>query len=126
MNTMLWVVAAMLAAAFLAGGVVKLVRPREELATSGFAFVEDLGDGAVKAIGVLEVLAAVGLVLPAALGVLPVLVPVTAVALAVLMVGAVLTHLRRHEAQVIAVPLLLLALSLLVAWGRLGPASFTG
>jgi hypothetical protein len=44
----------------------------------------------------------------------------------VLMVGAIITHLRRHEAQVIASPLDLLALAVLVAWGRFGPQPFTG
>jgi hypothetical protein len=80
----------------------------------------------VRTIGALELLAAVGLTVPAALDVVPVLVPVTAVGVVLLMVGAVITHLRRREAQVVAVPLLLLALAVIVAWGRFGPESFTG
>jgi hypothetical protein len=125
-NTVLWIVAGLLAAVFLAGGVTKLTRSREQLAGSGFGFVEDLGDGMVRTIGALELLAAVGLTVPAALDVVPVLVPVTAVGVVLLMVGAVITHLRRREAQVVAVPLLLLALAVIVAWGRFGPESFTG
>jgi DoxX-like family len=72
------------------------------LAAFGMGWVEDFSPGAVKSIGTLEVLAAVGLILPAALGIAPVLVPLAAVGLAVLMAGAIITHLRRHEAQVIA------------------------
>jgi hypothetical protein len=125
-NTVLWIVAGLLAVVFLAGGVTKLTRSREQLAGSGFGFVEDLGDGMVRTIGALELLAAVGLTVPAALDVVPVLVPVTAVGVVLLMVGAVITHLRRREAQVVAVPLLLLALAVVVAWGRFGPESFTG
>jgi hypothetical protein len=125
-NTVLWIVAGLLAVVFLAGGVTKLTRSREQLAGSGFGFVEDLGDGMVRTIGALELLAAVGLTVPAALDVVPVLVPVTAVGVVLLMVGAVITHLRRREAQVVAVPLLLLALAVIVAWGRFGPESFTG
>ncbi|MPZ78946.1 MAG: DoxX family protein, partial [Actinophytocola sp.] len=42
------------------------------------------------------------------------------------MVGAIITHLRRHEAQPIAVNLTLLAVAAFVAWGRFGPQPFTG
>ncbi|HEY0448564.1 DoxX family protein [Actinophytocola sp.] len=126
MNISLWIVAGLLAVGSLASGAVKLIRPKEKLAASGWEWVEDFGAGTVKAIGALEVLAAVGLILPAALDLVPVLVPLAAVGLVVLMVGATITHLRRHEAQAIVVNLVLLALAGFVAWGRFGPQSFTG
>jgi uncharacterized membrane protein YphA (DoxX/SURF4 family) len=126
MNVALWIIAGLLAVAFLAGGVMKLIQPKEKLAASGMGFVEDFSAGTVKAIGALEVLAAVGLILPAALDIAPVLVPLAAVGLVLLMVGAIITHLRRHEAQAIVVNLALLALAVLVAWGRFGTQSFTG
>ena len=126
MNIALWVIAGLLAATFLASGAVKLIQPKEKLAASGFGFVEDVSTGTVKAIGALEILAAVGLILPAALDIAPVLVPLAAVGLVVLMVGAIITHLRRHEAQAIVVNLAILALAVLVAWGRFGPQSFSG
>jgi DoxX-like family len=71
------------------------------------------------------VLAAIGLILPAALDVVPVLVPLAAVGLAVLMVGAVVTHARRREPQLIVVNVVLLALAVVVLWGRFGPYSFS-
>ena len=123
MNIALWIIAGLLAVLFLAGGAVKLAQPKEKLAASGFGFVEDVSAGTVKAIGTLEVLAAMGLILPAVLDIAPVLVPLAAVGLVLLMVGAIITHLRRHEAQTIVVPLALLALAVLVAWGRFGPQS---
>jgi uncharacterized membrane protein YphA (DoxX/SURF4 family) len=126
MNVALWIIAGLLAVAFLAGGVMKLIQPKEKLAASGMGFVEDFSAGTVKAIGALEVLAAVGLILPAALDIAPVLVPLAAVGLVLLMVGAIITHLRRHEAPAIVVNLALLALAVLVAWGRFGTQSFTG
>jgi uncharacterized membrane protein YphA (DoxX/SURF4 family) len=125
MNIALWIIAGLLAGAVLVSGAMKLAQPKEKLA-SRYGWVEDFSAGAVKAIGTLEVLAAVGLILPAALGIAPVLVPLAAVGLVVLMAGAIITHLRRHEAGVIASPLALLALAVLVAWGRFGPRSFTG
>jgi hypothetical protein len=126
MNIALWIIAGLLAVAFLAGGAMKMIQPKEKLAASGFGFVEDFSAGAVKAIGAVEVLAAVGLILPAALDIGPVLVPLAAVGVVLLMIGAIITHLRRHEAQAIVMPLALLALAVLVAWGRFGPQPFTG
>jgi hypothetical protein len=105
---------------------MKLIQPREKLAASGMGFAEDFGAGAVNAIGALEILAAVGLLLPAALDIAPVLVPLAAVGLVSLMVGAIITHVRRHEAWAIVMNLALLALAGFVAWGRFGPQSFTG
>jgi uncharacterized membrane protein YphA (DoxX/SURF4 family) len=126
MNIALWIIAGLLAVAFLASGAMKLTQPKEKLAASGMGVVEDFSAGTVKAIGTLEVLAAVGLILPGALDIAPILVPLAAVGLVLLMVGAMITHLRRHEAQAIVVNLALLALAVLVAWSRFGPQSFTG
>jgi uncharacterized membrane protein YphA (DoxX/SURF4 family) len=71
------------------------------------------------------VLAAVGLILPAALDVVPVLVPLAAVGLVVLMAGAAIAHARRKEFPMIAINLVLLVLAAVVVWGRFGPYSFT-
>ncbi|MEV4197140.1 DoxX family protein [Micromonospora globbae] len=126
MDIVLWVVAGLLAATFLASGAMKLIQPKERLVASGMAVLDDLGTPAVKVIGVLEILAAVGLILPAALGVAPVLVPLAAVGLASLMVGAAAMHLRRRETQPVMANLVLLALAVLVAWGRFGSHAFPG
>jgi hypothetical protein len=118
MNIALWIIATLLAVASLASGAVKLVQSREKLAAVGFGWVNDFSDGTVKTIGTLEILAAVGLVLPALLDIAPVLVPLTAVCLVLLMLGAMITHVRRHEAQLIVVNLVIVALAGFVAWGR--------
>ncbi|MFD9905077.1 DoxX family protein [Streptomyces sp. NPDC059063] len=128
MNLALWIVTGLLATAYLLGGAFKVVVPRQKIAASGSsaAWVEDFSDGGVKAIGALEVLAAAGLVLPAALGVAPVLVPVAAVGLVLLMTGAAVTRLRRHETGLMAVDLVYVLLAAFVAWGRFGPEAFVG
>jgi hypothetical protein len=127
MNLALWIVAGVLGVAFLAGGAIKLILSKERLAGApGGGWVEGFSAGAVKAIGGLEVLAAVGLILPGVLGIAPVLVPLAAVGVVLLMAGAMVTHLRRHEMKVIGANLAYLALAGFVAWGRFGPESFTG
>lgn len=120
MNIALWIIAGLLAAAILASGVVKLAWPKEKLIASGQRVFEDFSAGTVKAIGTLELLAAVGLILPAALDIAPVLVPLAAVGLVLLMVAAIITHLRRREPQALVVNLTILALATVVAWGRFG------
>ena len=128
MNRALWIVAGLLAVVYLFSGAGKLLVPKERLAAfPGGGWVDDFSAGAVKAIGFLEVLAAVGLVLPAALGIAPVLVPLAAAGLALLMAGAVMTRIRRREPKAMAADLVYLALAAFVAWGRsFGPESFTG
>jgi VIT1/CCC1 family predicted Fe2+/Mn2+ transporter len=70
------------------------------------------------------VLGAAGLILPAALDIVPVLVPIAATGLALLMLGAAVTHARRKESTNIVVNIVLLALAAFVAWGRFGPYAF--
>jgi hypothetical protein len=43
-----------------------------------------------------------------------------------IMVGAVITRIRRHEAKFVVGNLVLFALAGFVAWGRFRPESFTG
>lgn len=123
MNIFLWIVASLLALAFLGAGVMKLSQPREKLAAS-MGWVNDFSAPMVKAIGALEVLGALGLILPAATGIAPILTPLAAVGLALVMAGAIVTHLRRGEAKTIAVNVVLLLLAAIVAWGRFGPYAF--
>lgn len=127
MNVALWVVAGLLAVVFLIGSA-KMFVPKEKIAGMGSAakWVEDFSPGALKAIGVLELLAAVGLILPAALDIAPVLVPVAASGAVLLFVGAVTMRLRRGERVTIVPDLIYLAMAAFVAWGRFGPESFTG
>ncbi|MEV6594579.1 DoxX family protein [Streptomyces acidicola] len=114
----------MLAVVFALAGAMKLSRTPQQLAASGLGWAEGFGSGAVKVIGVLEVGAAVGLVLPPLVGVADVLAPVAAAGVVVLMIGAAVVHGRRHELQMIAANVVLLALAAVVVWGRFGPHAF--
>ncbi|MFS8479270.1 MAG: DoxX family protein [Micromonosporaceae bacterium] len=127
MNTALWIVTGPLAAILLVSSA-KMFVPREKMASMGRGseWVLDFSPGALRAIGVLEVLAAAGLILPALLDIAPVLVPVTASCVALLFTGAVIMRLRRGEKATIVGDLVLLAMALFVAWGRFGPESFIG
>lgn len=125
MSIALWIIAGILALAFLAAGMVKLVKGKSGLADDPRqAWSEDFSAGAVRAIGAVEVLGAIGLILPAVTGVAVILVPLSATGLALTMFGAIIVHLRRGERQALVAPLVLMVLALLVAWGRFGPYAF--
>ena len=124
MNITLWIIAGLLAAAFLAAGAMKLAQPKAKLAESGMAWTEDFSDGQVKAIGVVEVLGALGLILPAALDIAPILTPIAAAGLAISQLLAAVVHLRRGEKQMLPINLVLAALAAFLAVMRFGPNSF--
>jgi uncharacterized membrane protein YphA (DoxX/SURF4 family) len=125
MNLALWIIAIVLAVAFAGSGLMKLVVPKDKLVTAGQGWAQDYSQTNIRLIGLVEVLGAVLLVLPAALHIAPILVPLAAVGLALVMVGAIVVHARRKEPMNIAVNVVLIALAVFVAWGRFGPYSFT-
>lgn len=124
MNIVLWIIAAVLAVAMLGAGGMKLARSRPQLREAGMGYVDDFSDGAVKTIGALEVLGAIGLVLPPLVGVAEWLAPLAALGLLVTMVGAVVVHVRRGETNALVPPVVLGVLAALVAIGRFGPYPF--
>ena len=125
MNTVLWITQGLLAVALLAAGSQKLLKSKEDLLASGnMDWTEDFDPGQIKGIGTLEVAAAVGLILPAALDIAPVLTAVAASGIVLLMVGAMATHVRRGEKQMLPINLVLAGLALFVAIERFGPNSF--
>jgi uncharacterized membrane protein len=124
MNIALWIAAGLLAAAFLAAGLMKLTGKREQM-IERMPWVQDFSQGQVKAIGAIEVLGALGLILPAVTGIAPVLVPLAASGLAIVMVLAAVMHLRRGDGAAAVVPnVVLFALAVFVAWGRFGAYAF--
>lgn len=124
MHTVLWVLTIVLAAAMLGAGGMKLARSRAQLREAGMGYVDDFSDGSVKAIGALEVLGAIGLVLPPLVGVAEWLAPLAALGLLVTMVGAVIVHVRRGETGALVPPVVLGVLAAVVAIGRFGPYPF--
>ena len=125
MNTVVWIAQVLLAVAMLGAGAMKLGQSKEQLMASGnMDWTEDFPEPQIKGIGLLEVLAGLGLVLPALLDVAPTLVAVAAVGVVLLMLGAAATHLRRGEGKLVPVNLVLLAIALFIAIERFGPEQF--
>lgn len=118
MNIVLWIIQILLALVFGMTGTMKLTQPKEKLQQQ-MRYAEDFSQRTIRMIGLLEVLGAAGLILPAVTGILPMLTPLAALGLVLVMIGAMLTHLRRKEYPMIAGNLVLLALAAVVAYGRL-------
>ena len=119
MQTTLWIVQVLLAVIFTLTGLTKLTQPRAKMAAGPMRWAADVSDAQFRLIGALEVLGAIGLILPAALGVAPMLTPLAAVGLVLIMVGAILTHVRIDEKNRLAAPVVVLGLALFVAVGTL-------
>lgn len=121
MNMFLWILAIALAAVFVASGAMKLLAPREQQIEKT-PYAEDLPHSVIQGIGALEILGALGLVVPALTGIATILVPLAAAGLAITMVFAALVHARRGDPFRAMLPSMLLALgSVVVAWSRFGP-----
>jgi uncharacterized membrane protein YphA (DoxX/SURF4 family) len=110
-----WIVSGLLALAYLFSGANKAFRPHEKVKVT-MEFAEDFAPWQVKAIGILEVLGAIGLVLPELLHIAVILTPIAAVALAVLQIVAIIVHVRRHDSpKQLPVNVVLLVLAIFVA-----------
>jgi uncharacterized membrane protein YphA (DoxX/SURF4 family) len=121
MHTAIWVLQVLLAATFAAAGLLKLTRPIDALARTIGAWVRDVPAPLIRVIGGLEVAGAVGLIVPSALGILPWLTALSAAGLVIVMMGALVVHLRRREPQSIAVNVVLALLAAAIVWGQTGP-----
>jgi len=124
MDISLWIVQGLLAVMFMMAGFMKASKPKEELATK-MAWVEDFSANNIRLIGILEILAAIGLILPPLTGILPWLAPLAAVGLVLTMIGAAMAHGRRGgENQMIGINMMLLLLAAFVVYGRFVLAPF--
>lgn len=119
MTPLLWGLQVGLAVVFLIAGAAKLLIARQWLATH-LHYLVDLSDGQARAIGGLEVMGAAGLSVPLALGALTVLTSIAASGIALLMLAAARTHVRRHESHMLPVNLGLGAAAVLLVVLRLG------
>jgi uncharacterized membrane protein YphA (DoxX/SURF4 family) len=116
MSIILWVLQVVLAAPFLALGLVKAFQYEQASARS--KWIKDLSRGLLAFIGICEILGAVGLILPALTGILPWLTPLAALGLATIMILAAGFHARRREYRSIITNLILLTLAACIVYGR--------
>lgn len=106
MQIAFWIVSGLLALAYIAAGSMKALKQKDAIVASGMAWAENFAPATIKLIGIAEVLGGLGLVLPVLTGIAPILSPIAATCLLVIMIGAVVVHVRRKES---ATPSIVLA-----------------
>lgn len=117
---MQWVLQVLLAVVLVAAGGLNAVRGKAKLLEDPrMGWVEDFADSTIRTIGVLEVAAAVGLIVPWWLDIATVLTPLAAVGVVAIQTGAMFIHRRRGEMQMFAVNAAIAVMAAFVV-GRLG------
>lgn len=117
MNTTLWILQALLAAAFILPGYGKLFSSKQQHIADGH-----IRPGAsvlpIRVLGVLEGLGCIGIIVPWLTGILPVLTPVAAIGFALIMTAGLVHHARKKEFKMLPMLALLLVMAVMVAWFR--------
>lgn len=121
LNIALWVAAVLLAAAYGLFGAMKLTQPIDQLATM-MTWVPGSPVWFVRTLGLVEILGAIGLILPALTRILPKLTVAAALSILIHQLLAIGLHLSRGEANVIGLNIVLIALAAFIFWGRSGKA----
>jgi uncharacterized membrane protein len=121
-NVALWIVQVFLALAFFGAGFDQAANYND--ARRRLPWVGALSRGQATVIGALEILGAIGLIVPAWMGTIPSLTVLAAAALAVLMFLAVIFHARRNEIPQLGFSAFFGVVAALVAFGRIVVAPF--
>jgi putative oxidoreductase len=114
LNIALWTLQVLLATAYVAHGWMTVSPPAELLALMN----AQLGEGFRLFIGVAELLAAAGLILPGVTRILPFLTSLAAAGLMIVMSSATVLHIYRGENSSAVSAAILFALVTLVAYTR--------
>ncbi len=117
MNIVLWVLQILLAVLFLMAGGMKAFR--YEIAKAKLPWVASAPRGFVTFVGLVEVLGAIGLIVPALTRILPMLTPLAALGLAFVMLVAVGFNFSHGEHKTIVLNVILLVMAAFVVYGRL-------
>ena len=115
MTVAYWVVAALLALFYLYAGGLKVLRSPDQLRPM-MGWIDTVPLRLVRTIGVLEVLGALGLILPPLTGVAPALALAAGIGLVLIQVGGISLHLSRGEVKVVGLNVALLVLAGVEIW----------
>ncbi|MEO8609074.1 MAG: DoxX family protein [Chloroflexota bacterium] len=120
MDTAITIVQILLTLLFTSGGLLKLALPYARFVKlPAQSWANDFKPGQVRLIGVFELAAALGMIVPLVSPSLAILTPLAAVGGALVMAGAMATHLRRAEYPNMVGNLVWLGLALFVAYSGL-------
>jgi len=110
-NNLLWVMQGFLAMTFLFAGSAKLFQSPEKVAK---LVPGNFPLRFLRILGALEILGAVGIILPKAVDVLPVLTPISSGCMALVLFAAAAVHIKGKEFSKLPMILVLLVLAVIV------------
>ncbi|SDN03529.1 DoxX family protein [Actinacidiphila guanduensis] len=99
MDIAYWIVAGLLAAFYVYAGTLKVIRSRDQLRPM-MAWVDRIPLPAVRALGTVEILGAIGLILPPLTGIAPWLATAAAIGFVLLQTGAIAVHLTGEDRRI--------------------------
>ena len=119
MNTILWILQALMAIVFIYSGINKSIFSIPVLVhDKGQTGVDNLPLALVRFIGISEIFGAIGLIIPWYLNISPVLTPIAAILFAVIMVPAAVIHYKRREPKNILINVIVFLICITIAYGR--------
>jgi hypothetical protein len=116
-SVVLWIAQLILAAAYGMFGSMKATQPLDQLAQM-MTWIPDFPPMFVRGLGVVEMLGAIGLILPALTRIQPRLTVIAALCILVHQFIAVALHLSKGEVGVLGLNVVLIALAAFIYWGR--------
>ena len=116
MHVTLWILQVLLAVVFAIAGVTHFLPP--EGLPEAMRGVAEMPAGVPYLIGTVEILAALGLILPGLTGIQTRLTPLASAGLVLVMVGAIVWHAQREEFPNIVLNVILALIAAFVAYGR--------
>lgn len=116
-NVALWIAQVLLAGLLVWAGLMKLFLPIEKLSVL-FPWAGQVPVFWVLFTGTIDLLGAIGLILPSLLRIRPILTPLAASGLILLMICASVFHISRGEGAGIGLNIVFGCIAFFVAWGR--------
>ena len=113
----IWIAQGLTSILLFVGAFMKLTMPISELSIN-LKWTAESPKFMVRALGIIDLIGAVGIILPSLLKVKPKLAPIAALGTILLMVSAIVFHIIRNEASVIGFNFVMIVFATFVYWGR--------
>lgn len=113
MEIVIWILKVLTAAVFAVTGISKLIFPKEKLLEMGLNGLVDLRSVEIKIAAILELLGAIGLILPSLLNVYPFMSGISALCLGLTMIVA--GWINKKQNHSVAVNIIILVICIFVA-----------
>ena len=116
MTIALWIVQGLLGLLFVITGCFKFFQSKAKVIESGGTWAVDFNPGIIKLIAGLEILSGIAVIVPRLLGYGQYFTFGAAACIAVIMSGAIFTHIRRKEFQHAGINAVFLLMAVFVAY----------